>query len=71
MEACVGSWGVNEELRRRSFKLETMRLRTFRQVMFLVVVSGGRIAAVELMYDLLSLRRSGGFKLAISDLHIV
>ncbi len=62
----MGSWGVNGELKRRSFKLETVKLRTFRQVMFLVVVSGGRIAAVELMYDLLPLRRFGGFRLAIS-----
>ncbi len=35
--------------------------------MFLEVVSGGRIAAVELMSDLLPLRRSGGFRLAISS----
>jgi hypothetical protein len=35
--------------------------------MFLEVVSGGRIAAVELMSDLLPLRRSGSFRLAISS----
>ncbi len=33
---------------------------------FLEVVSGGRIAAVELMSDLLLLRRSSSFRLAIS-----
>jgi hypothetical protein len=35
--------------------------------MFLVVVSGGRIATIELMSDLLPLRRSGSFRLAISS----
>jgi hypothetical protein len=32
--------------------------------MFLELVSGGRIAVVELMSDLLPLRRSGSFMLA-------
>ncbi len=48
-----------------SFKLETVRLKGFKHVMFLEVVSGGRIAAVELMSDLLLLRRSGSFRLTI------
>ncbi len=37
------------------------------RVMFLGLVSGGRIAAVELMSDLLPLRRSGSFRFAISS----
>ncbi len=50
-----------------SFKLETARIQDARQVMFLEMVSGGRIAAVELMSDLLLLRKSGNFRLVISS----
>jgi hypothetical protein len=47
-----------------SFKLETVWKKG--GYVFGEVVSGGRIAAVELMSDLLPLRRSGSFRLAIS-----
>ncbi len=50
-----------------SFKLETARIQDAGQVMFLEMVPGGRIATVELMSDLLPLRRSGSFRLAISS----
>jgi hypothetical protein len=59
-------WSERVESERRSFKLVTVRLKRRGQVMFLVVVSGGRIAIVELMTDLLPLRRSGN-SLAISE----
>ncbi len=50
-----------------SFKLETARIQKRERGDVLVVVSGGRRAAVELMFDLLPLRRSGSFWLAISS----
>jgi hypothetical protein len=62
---CGKLWSERGESRRRSFKLGTVRLMAFRQVMFLELVSGGRITVVELMSDLLPLRRSGSLMLAI------
>ncbi len=50
-----------------SFKLVTARhLGYSDRLCVLEWVSRGRIAAVELMSDLLPLRRSGSFRLAIS-----
>ncbi len=60
---CGKLWSERKEWRRRSFRLEMVRLKAFRQVTFLEVVSGGRIAAVELMIDLLPLHRSGSLSL--------
>jgi hypothetical protein len=55
----MGSFGVDGKNGEGSFKLVTVRRKAFRQVMFLEVVSGGRIDVVELMIDRLPLRTSG------------
>jgi hypothetical protein len=66
-ESLCGKLGSErEEWRRQSFKRGTVRLKGIRQVMFLEVVFGGRIDVVELMIDLLPLRRSGS-SLAFSE----
>ncbi len=49
-----------------SFKLKTARHSGIRGGYVLEVDSGRKIAAVELMFDLLPLRRSNIFRLAIS-----
>jgi hypothetical protein len=62
----MGSFGVDGGNGEASFKLVTVRPKAFRQVMCLEVVYGGRIVVVELMIDLLPLRRSGS-SLAFSE----
>ncbi len=57
--------GVNGELTRRSFKLVMVRRRTFRQLCFWKQSLEVGLYLLKLMYDLLPLRRSGSFRLAI------